>query len=84
MTTYNTPIKVTGSEISVTTANTVNNANLVRAYAAGSTLVTIALADNTTIGTFTMPAGSVELIVKNYDEKISANAALLCAPVAWR
>lgn len=84
MTTYNIPIKVTGSEISVTTANTVNGANLVRAYAAGTTLVTIALANTSTVGTFTMPAGSIELIAKDYTDTISANAALLCAPVAWR
>lgn len=84
MATYNPLIKVTGSEISVTTANTVSGSNLVRAYAVANTLVTVALANTTTIGTFTMPAGSVELIVKDYTDTISANAALLCAPVAWR
>lgn len=84
MATYNLPIKVMGSESSVTTANTVGGSNLVRAYAAANTLVTISYANAATIGTFTMPAGSVELIVKDYTDTISANAALLCAPVAWR
>lgn len=83
MTTYNIPIKVAGAQVSVTTANTVTNANLVRAYAAGSTLVTIANTGGT-IGTFTMGAGTAEIIVKDYADTIAANAALLCTPIAWR
>jgi hypothetical protein len=78
------PLKMIGSQISVTTANTVSNANLIRVYAPNVTLVTTAYANGTTIGTMTMAAGGVETLVKNYDETVSANVALLCTPLAWR
>jgi hypothetical protein len=78
------PIKIIGAQVSVTTANTVANANLVRAYAAGVTLVTIRDADTNVIGTMTMPAGMTEVLVKNYSDTIGANVALLCTPLAWR
>ena len=78
------PLKLVGVQVSVTTANTVANANLVRVYAPANTLVTITAANSTILGTMTMPAGNVETIVKNYDDTITANAALLCTPLAWR
>jgi hypothetical protein len=77
------PLKLIGTQVSVTTANTVSNANLVRAYAAGVTLVTVANTGGT-IGTMTMPAGSIEIIAKDYADTLTANAALLCTPLAWR
>jgi hypothetical protein len=78
------PLKLVGQQISVTTANTVSNANIVRAYAAANTLVTITAANTTVLGTMTMPGGMVEIIAKNFDDTITANAALLCTPLAWR
>lgn len=78
------PLKLVGSQISVTTANTVSNANLVRAYATAETLVTISAANAAVIGTMTMPAGMVETIAKNFTDTITANVALLCTPLAWR
>lgn len=78
------PLKLVGSQVSVTTANTVANANLVRAYAAANTLVTISDANSTVIGTMTMPGGFVETIAKNFTDTITANVALLCTPLAWR
>lgn len=78
------PLKMIGPQISVTTANTVANCNIMRIYAAQVTLVTTAYANGTTIGSMTMPAGGVETLVKNYDETVSANAALICTPLAWR
>jgi hypothetical protein len=78
------PLKAIGQQVSVTTANTVGNSSLVRAYAASTTLVTISDASTNVIGTLTMPAGIVEILVKNYTDTITANVALLCTPLAWR
>lgn len=77
------PLKLVGAQVSVTTANTVSNAVLVRAYATATTLVTITAANSTVLGTMTMPAG-VETLVKNTTDTITANVALLCTPLAWR
>lgn len=84
MTTYNIPIKVTGSEVSVTTANTVANSNIVRVYATANTLVTISAANTAVLGTLTIPGGSREILVKDFTDTITANTALLCTPIAWR
>ena len=78
------PIKIIGTQVSVTTANTVALSNLVRAYASAVTLVTISDASAAVIGTMTMPAGMTEVLVKNYTDTITANVALLCTPLAWR
>lgn len=75
--------KVLSSAVSVTTANNVNNARSVRAYASAATLVTISTAEAATIGTFIMPAGSVEVINKGATDTITANVALSCTPVAF-
>jgi len=74
--------KVLGSAVSVTTANTVNDAGIVRAYASANTLVTITTSADVTIGTFIMPGGSVSFIRKTRSDKITANVALSCTSVA--
>jgi hypothetical protein len=78
-------LKPLNLEISVTTANTVYDSSLVRAYAASKTLVTISDAVSAnTIATFTMPAESIELIEKDRLNTISANAAILCTPISYK
>ncbi len=78
-------LKPLNLEISVTTANTVYNSSLVRAYAATKTLVTISDAVSAnTVATFTMPAESIELIEKDRLNTISANAAILCTPISYK
>ena len=78
-------LKPLNLEISVTTANTVYDSLLVRAYAASKTLVTISDAVSAnTIATFTMPAESIELIEKDRLNTISANAAILCTPISYK
>jgi hypothetical protein len=72
-------IKVIGDEVDITTANTVNSANLVRIYATNEAVITISDA-----GSFTMPAGSVTFVEKNYTSTVAAsNTAVACA-VSYR
>ena len=77
-------IRVKGSAIDVTTANNVDTATLVRAFAASAATVTIATSAPVTIGTFKMPAGSVELIEKDPTDTIASTATLSCTKVATR
>jgi hypothetical protein len=78
-------IKPVGEELSVTTADTVENARLVRIYAAAISKVTITNSDaNTTIGSFTVPAGSVTIIEKNREDTVEGTTALLCTPISYK
>lgn len=76
-------VKPLSSELSFTTANTVNDAYLVRVYAAANSIVTIANGEGT-IGTFTMPGGSVEFVEKNKTDTIAGSTTLLCTPVSYK
>lgn len=76
-------IKVKGSAVSVTTANTVNDSKLVRVYATANTLITITDDTPTTLGTFIMPGGSVEYVEKNPTDTITANTSVSCTPVSY-
>jgi hypothetical protein len=75
-------IKVKGPQVAVTTANTVNNANLVRVYASSNTIITIA---GTVSGSFTMTAGNVEYVEKGATDTIaSGTGTAYCTPVSYR
>lgn len=78
------PLKLVGEQVSVTTPTTLNNSGLIRLYAPTDVLVTVRNAANTVLGSMTMPAGGYEILVKDYDETVGANTALLCTPLAWR
>lgn len=69
--------------LAVTTANTVYDATLVRAYASANTLVTITDADSAVVGTFVMPGGTVDFIEKSPTDTITANVALSCTRVGY-
>ncbi len=80
--------KVKGTEVAAPTTtgagSNVGNATMVRCYNSGSNarLVTVQLADNTAIGTFTLAPGAVEYIDKdNTDEIFAAHAEVLLASV---
>ena len=77
-------IKVKGAAANVTTASTVSDSKLVRIYASANTLITMEdPVANTTLGTFIMAGGSVELIEKETTDTISANASVSCTPVSY-
>jgi len=76
-------IKPINEELTVTTADTVENARLVRIYASGSSKVTISSA-NTIVGSFTVPADSVTIIEKNREDTIEGTTTLLCTPISYK
>jgi len=79
-------IKVRGNAITFTTANTVSDSTVVRVYAEAASNVTITSA-NTELsysGTFTIPAGGVEFVVKQPADTIAGTTTLSCTPVAIR
>lgn len=75
-------IKPLGLAVNVTSASTVNNARLVRAYAAADAEVTIAN-DSANTGSFIMSSGSVEIIEKGATDTITSNTTLSCTPIAF-
>ena len=81
-------IKVVGTEIAAPTSagagTNLGNATMVRCYNSGGTdrLITVQLADNTLIGTFTLKTKEVEYVDKNItDEIFAAHAEILLTSV---
>lgn len=72
-----------GEEISVTTANVVSDARLVRIYASAVAKITIANGEGT-IGSFTVPAATVTIVEKNPTDTIASTAAVLCTPISYK
>lgn len=79
-------LKLTGPEVTVTTANTVSNSVLFRVYTptGSDALITIRDASNNIIGSMTQPGGFVEIIEKRATDTVSANTAIKCTPVAYK
>jgi chitodextrinase len=76
-------VKVKGQEISVTTANTVGDAVLVRVYAPSATVLTFANTGGTT-GTYSMGANMDEVFVKEATDTIAATVAVKCVAIAYK
>lgn len=74
-------LKVLGSSVSFTTANTVGDSTLVRLYAANASNVTIS---GTVNGGFTMGAGTSEIIEKEATDTITGSTTLIATPIAYR
>ena len=81
-------IKVVGTEAAAPTSSgagtNLGNATMVRCYNSGGTdrLITVQLADNTLIGTFTLKTKEVEYVDKNItDHMWVAHAEIKFAPV---
>jgi hypothetical protein len=77
-------IKPLGSLISVTSANTVANSNLVRIHTTNITTVTIADSNANVLGTISIPANFVEIIEKHATDTIACSASANCTPVAYK
>lgn len=77
-------IKPIGTELSVTTANNVAGARLIRVHAAANSIITIANTEGATIGSFTAPAGSVTIVEKEPLNTIAGTTALLCTPISYK
>jgi hypothetical protein len=76
-------VKPLGQIISVTSANTVANTSLVRIHASSATTVTIASGD-ITLGSFSMPANTVDVVEKAPLDTIACSAAANCTPIAYK
>ena len=77
-------LKLTGAEVSVTTANTVSSAVLFRVFSPTDALITIKDSAGVTIGSMTQPAGFVEIMEKRATDTVEANTAIKCTPVAYK
>lgn len=77
-------IKVKGPAVSVTTANTVTDSNLVRIHATNAAVISIADSEGETLGSFNMSIGQVEIVEKETTDTIAASAAVSCTPVSYR
>lgn len=77
-------IKLIGSEIALSTANTVGTATVVRLYnnTAGAVLITLANTGGT-IGTCTLGAGAIEYHQKAPADTLASNTAIRAAKVAF-
>lgn len=77
-------IKVKGPAVDVTTANTVNNAVLVRIYSQnGATITIIDPVASTTLGSFIMPTDGVEYVEKKPTDTITADVLVSATPVSY-
>ena len=76
-------IKVKGTEISVTTANTVGGATLVRVYAPSGAVLTFANTSGT-IGTYTMITDAEQFFIKESTDTIAASFAVKCVAIAYK
>ena len=77
-------VKLLGSEIALSTANTVGTASVVRIYnnTAGAVLITRA-ASGSTVGTLTMGAGEIIYLQKASSDTLASNAAVRAVSVAF-
>lgn len=77
-------LKLTGPEVSVSSATTLSSAVLFRVYSPADSLITIKDSEGTTIGSMTQPAGFVEIMEKRKTDTVEANTAIKCTPVAYK
>jgi hypothetical protein len=78
-------VKPLDIEITVTGEDDINNARLVRIFASSLSVITVTdPTANTVVGSFTMPANSVEYLEKEKEHVISSTAAVKCAPVSYK
>lgn len=76
-------IKGLGTQITLTTANTVGNAVCVYIGATSAAVITVANTGGT-ISSFTIPANQYIFVQKNSTDTIAANVAVYATPAAFR
>ena len=76
-------IKPTQSEMTVSSANTVYDARLVRIYSEANTVVTLTDGEGANTS-FTVPGGSVTVVEKNATDTIVGSDTLLCTPISYK
>ena len=76
-------VKVRSLEFTVTTANTIGRANLVRAYAPTTAKLTFANTSGT-IGEYTMYTNLEQFFIKEPDDTIASSNAVYCTAIAYK
>lgn len=76
-------IKLVGQEVELTTATTLNNAQLVRILGGASDILVTVKDSATTTGTMTVKAGSEVIIRKRSSETIEAASAVKAVAIAY-
>lgn len=77
-------LKPTANIIAVTTANACANSTLVRIHASTATVVTINTSTGNYVGSFSMPANTVEVLEKAPTDTITCSSSANCTPVAYK
>jgi len=75
--------KLLGNEISISSANTVVNSNLVRVICTTSSVITFAYANGTAYANTTMATSEVAIFQKNTTDTI-AGSNMRATPIAYR
>lgn len=78
------PCKPKALEMTLSTANTVNNAVLVRVFASTEAVITIADSSGANTGSLTIPAGSVSLIEKDPLDTLTASTSVKAVSVSYK
>jgi NAD kinase len=77
-------LKPTANLIAVTSANACANSTLVRIHTSAATVVTINTSTGNYVGSFSMPADTVEIVEKSPTDTITCSASANCTPVAYK
>jgi hypothetical protein len=75
-------LKPLQTEITITSANTVYDSKLIRVYAESNTVVTIVSESANT--SFSMVAGSVEIVEKLPADTLQSVSNIRCTPVSYK
>jgi hypothetical protein len=78
-------VKIIGTEIALSTANTVGNASVVRILnnTAGPVLITRKDSATTTLGTVTLASNELIYLQKTSDDTLTSNTAVRAVSVAY-
>jgi len=77
-------LKPLANNITLTTANTVNNARLVYVFASAASLITVTSNTNVVKGSIVVPPNNFVLIEKEQTDTLTANLAVSATSVAYK
>lgn len=77
-------VKPKALEMTLTTANTVNNAVLVRIYAASTAVITVADSTGANTGSFTVPGGEIALVEKQALGTVASDVSVKAVSVSYK
>ena len=75
--------KFTGTQISISSANSVGSSPLIRVFCSSSGVLTLAYANGTTYANATLATGESMIVAKSPTDTV-AGSNMLAAPIAYR